>query len=426
MTFISAFQAIDKLLGLVKKADSGDVNVVNFLEDDNLRHVLYARGSIISLLKPFIIEPPIYISRTLKGSKEIDRILKFHVDLFSSVYLQAFNVLINIYDLDARTVVDLLATTGANHGFSFMSGESKMDTGQDTMDEYLSAVNNGGFIYAGDNIYDTIVPSNGIIITDDTTTTPNNTKTKNSKSNTGDLNGGDNKHPSRPASSMASSKSDDKDKVFMVRNMSIKITNKSSNCGNGSNCFKEIEIPITVSASITYVDIQEIENALSLRADSKGIFERTHSLLAGSISGINDWLFASDMVREHREKRLVDHNHVIKKMEERERSSAARLVSSGALGFVMYYQILILSEQERPIIESAMLGKFRSDKVKDAFLKKTNSFSITFVDYDFNSITLYIGQQDGHVALGFGAIKNKSDKDNIEDMVKILSAGRGY
>ena len=75
--------------------------------------ILYSYdGSITKLLSDYIVEPTIVVSRELRDTEVLPKVIQAQVDVFASYYAQAFNVLSNVYEQDPLTSVKLLASSG--------------------------------------------------------------------------------------------------------------------------------------------------------------------------------------------------------------------------------------------------------------------------------------------------------------------------
>jgi hypothetical protein len=71
-----------------------------------------AKGNSIKLLESFTLEPIIVVEEKLRGTAEIDKIIKYNIKLFTARQLQLFNALVNIYGKDPLIAFDLISSGG--------------------------------------------------------------------------------------------------------------------------------------------------------------------------------------------------------------------------------------------------------------------------------------------------------------------------
>jgi len=80
------------------------------LTGDKKVQLMKADGSMMKVLGNYVVEPIAVVSDDLLDVEELDSILGLHMDMFTGYYMQIFDILLNIYDIDAEVIIDALGT----------------------------------------------------------------------------------------------------------------------------------------------------------------------------------------------------------------------------------------------------------------------------------------------------------------------------
>lgn len=337
-------------------SDNGIENAIKIIEDNKLRDIAYSGGNIFTLIRPTLIEPLILVSKTLKHNDAIGDIIKLNTQMFASFYTQAFHYLTTIYQVDVSTTIDLLSSSYGN-------------------------------------------PGNGVTFEDDTPALVlKDHASMRSSIKYRDTKGG----------------YSEKDYSFFM-NFVINL-----NMVNKDGVSYKVDIPISVKASIVYVDQKDIEGLVSIKSSEKSFWSRTVDLMT-NIIGIGDYIFASDLIDEARERMLKDRKGLIKFMSTRDKQSLSKAASSGALGYGKLYQMLIMPIEELERIETKTGLDIEKDKHKDELLEQMSSMALTSVDTTYETIAVYLNGLSGSTESTFKSLKKGKDSDATELFKQFLS-----
>ena len=394
-TLISGVKTLDKVFGLIKDGEEG--KLADLADSDGNRGVLYSNGSMIKLLNKFIIEPKIVVSSSLKSEKEIENAISLNLDLFTSLYSQVFNVLVNIHGLDHNTAFELLSSSS--------TGSYGMGRALESMDTLISME---------DMDIPTLPISDNAVISLEAKGNKRKTHSK------------DNSEVGGSKREIKSTVKEGKSAIskLITREIEISIDVKGKGRETGKKVEYKVVIPVLVKASIIYSDFSNIERMMSVSSKDKQFLNRVDEYRAGAI-GLNDLIFASDLVREYKSKRIKDVDDLIKDMESRSRTSKLKVVSGGAVGYNKYYQMLFITAGEKARVERLIAGKLSKDRFKNAFLEQTNSLALTVMDSDWERASIYIMDLKGYSDISYKSLsKSSKSEDRMEDMLKLMMAGK--
>ena len=261
--------------------------------------ILYSYdGSITKLLSDYIVEPTIVVSKELRDTEVLPKVIQAQVDVFASYYAQAFNVLSNVYEQDPLTSVKLLASSGK-------------DTYSTLKDMATDAV-----------LKDLATES----YTQDLLCVSMEDK--------------DNKKPSFPTIVNQTDKGGYLYALY-TRQFEVSVNGHYKNVEGKDNNAKII-IPITIRANVIFTSYDNIENILGPNNDKKSFWYRWNEYLSGGISFM-DLVTAGDLVREYKKNRLLDSENILQFINAKKDTAAAKGLFNHSFGFEYLYNMYILT-----------------------------------------------------------------------------------
>lgn len=111
------FSAISLTADIVKAMSSGgDTNkaILDLIKNTNKGRIVRSDGSMTRFLSSFIVEPVIIVSKDAHKADIIENLIGLNVDLFSSFYLQAFNIIGNVYGMDIATTIAVMSSDASS------------------------------------------------------------------------------------------------------------------------------------------------------------------------------------------------------------------------------------------------------------------------------------------------------------------------
>lgn len=104
VTLSTTASALIGLADIITGNKSVDENLSNKIE------LAMTEGSITAIVKPFILEPTIYIDQTLRGHELLDSVIKSEIDIFIAFYANAANALMNMYNVEYSAIPTILSS----------------------------------------------------------------------------------------------------------------------------------------------------------------------------------------------------------------------------------------------------------------------------------------------------------------------------
>lgn len=363
-TLLNTLQTVGRVAERVENSD------VTFKDSDI--ELITSKGSITNLLSTFIIEPTIVISDSLKGTDAAEDVIWSNINIFTSFYIQAFHLLVSQYGLKSHIAFDILSSNKASSTSVYKTIKAGFESEamgvlplSADSEEYLAGLESISDFSAGSR-YD----------------------------------GG----------SAIKSKKDESLVYFKEIEITIDMEERT------------IVMPVTVRANIIYTGFNDILGLVKEEGDEKSFGARLDKWRAGLIS-FGDMLLASDLIDDYKHKRVKDHNELLGDLEERKVAAYSKL-HRGAIGYNLYYNMLIVSQDELDVIEHAVNGKLDKDRYKEKVLGQSKSLGLSVVDLDYETVEIFIKDLKGSSEISFKNLKKGQKKDDVTEIFKALVANK--
>ena len=333
----------------------------NITENDE---VFATKGNMTNLIKKFIIRPTIIVNKDLKDNKYLSNIIEYQLSLFTSFYTMSFTTLVHLHGLEPEVAFNLLSS----------------DVG-----------------FSKDGVFGGVEESNLFGIENLVCGLEAKTKMK------------------------LSGTQDSKSKISQVYTRNIEIIVKVSD-DNGKT--KIVKFPVVIQGNVKFVSGKTLSLMYS-KEESQSPLDRIDDMQAGSIDFWKDFVFARDMIRDYKSRRLQDREDVIKALRERKYNSLSKVASNGFIGYNRYYQMLVITPSDVENIRKAFRGKLGNTRVRQQYLEETLSFSVSVVDDMHEYLDIYINGLENKIGTRLKDIKNSNKADeHMEELLKILTATR--
>lgn len=338
-------------------------------------------GSITKLLGKFIVEPVLIVSKDTMHIEEVDKMIDTQVDIFSSYYMQAFSILSTIYKLDKDVIVDLLGTDNG-------SVKRVIKKGIDTLakEEYTDI-----------NYLDELLSNESIVISSEAS------------------------GYSKTAVSVKQNKDDEGTlRSMLTRNLEVSIPIQV----NGKHSHTMI-IPITVKAHVIFTDINNIINMLKPNAADKSFSYRLDEYKSGGIS-LLDLVFANDIIDEYKDNKIKDKDQLLNIINERTASANSKAFDHGGVaGYEKYYNMLIVSANDKIRLDKHVNGDFFKEKYKQKLLEQGRAMTVTVMDEDYERAVVLTKDIRGKSDVSFRSLsKRKDGKVDLGEMMKAMMSNR--
>lgn len=547
------FSAISLTADIVKAISSSDDTnkaILDLIKNQGKARIVRSDGSMTRFLSSFIVEPVIVVSKEAYKADPIENLIGLNTDLFSSFYLQAFNVLGNIHGVDIATAIAVMSSDTSSFksaaiikgAEAILSNEAKdyfrdlestsryltfshedAKSDMDVLNELRQRLSSMPGVTEDDvkeimeNTLTTLVVCDdkqlNSIIEEAKKIAPNDAsflgdlsscirQKRNSLISNGDLppdtnlpddafnsvkysiltfftakNVGNGKFPppggkgpNDPKQAMAkaaasvpvdknnkgyikwkmtqqqqitaafkNSKIGDKvaENLYAVHTRELNITLNITNSQIGTqvggdndgkkikgdfSVSKTIVIPITIKANIIVTDISNIINMLKPNDRTKKFGYRLDEWKSGSIS-LRELIFCGDLIKAYKGNKLSDKDGLLSIIKRREESANSKLISAGVIGFEKFYNMLIVSADEKILLNKHVGGNIDNERYKDELLTEAHALTLTIVDPDYERCNIVTKDIRGKSEISFKALKKKKDND-LNDIYKALVANR--
>ena len=373
----------------IQAASNAVKSVAGTPQTANSRILSTTNGDITKLLSKFIVVPTIIASNTVKDTDIIHNVSVMNVDLFASFYAQAFQLLNQLAGIDGLSTVDIMATDRAPTPLELIK---------------RTAVTAGSNFLENGTIFDTQSYDNRL-----------------------DLNIGKARISIEELDTYLSREADDNkpaikvdDTEYGVLTKNIQLTVCADDPNSGSS--RKLIIPMTIKANVIFTSCDNIVNVLSPRTEDKRFWSRFMEWRAG---GIDFWdlVTCGDLIRDYKNRSLKDKENILARILEAQVSSISKKLNNkeSLSGYNKYYNLVIISADDRDRINKYMHGDLSKDKYKDIFLNALGAMALTTLDLDYEKVILQIKDITGVSISPFSKIsKRKGDKDDMSELLKAL------
>jgi phosphoribosyl-ATP pyrophosphohydrolase len=377
MTAISAVKKVYDIITNVSNVAKGKKDMIALLQEGMAAYdrsfLITTNGSITKFLSGFTIEPIIIASSSTKQSEIIDKLMEIETDIFASFYSQAFTALTSYYNLPTSLVIDVLGTTGSRPSNSY---SHRLSSESVNVDYYADLFNTDSSILS---IEATAIKPNDMNFKDQSTSS------------------------------------------MLIRNLEITINSNIS--GKDGNKTHSIIIPFMVKTNVIFTTIDQIVNMLTPNHISKSLGYRFDDYRAGVIS-LKELIFADDLIKQYKDNKFKDKDGLVDLINQ-QRSDANTKLLNNAIGFEKSYNMLIVTSDEKILLDKQMNGNIDSEKYKQKLLEDSNSMMIAIIDNDYERVYILMRDIRGRTDISFKTIMRRKDSGiDLSEIMKSLIATR--
>ncbi len=355
--------------------------------------LLSSGGNMVNFLRPFIVEPTIFITKNAYNRPDANTILEHTVDVYASFYLQAFKALNNVYDIDNKEALRVLA----NKGFDYESIHDDYIQGLSDV-ESISCL--PGIVTRGNDFEDLkINRDKSVGLTKEDGVISSKTIVRQLdiivKSNT--IYERDSKLP----------KYDSKGEL-------VADTIKTDDTLTAN-------IPIIIKANVIVMDLDTISNSVEHRASNAGFFKRILQWKVGIISTA-DFLLAGDLVESYKKGALTKENFskTLDKSSSNHINIQAILDKKPGLNKIVFSYIMTDSELE--LLGKRMGYNINRGSDKTDMMNALLALNITSINEDRDMVSVYINGISGMTPSPIKKLSKSGGKDGGDAIEMLASA----
>ena len=360
-------------------------------------------GSITKLLKTLIVEPTIIVSEEAKTSRAFDQAVNTSLNIFSSFYLQAFQILTQLNGKSGVEAIDILSTNNYKTN--------------DLLKISASKLGGSALGYAAN--------AAGYTLTTESFKTPTTLNQLDFTAPTMVL---DQESIDAYKVNLEADTAREKDAQQLksglvldgacIKVLEITITRENN---------EHIKIPITVAATIKTVPQKELIKVVEDSNAKNSFLARWYEYRSGGIT-LGDFLFCGDLIKEYKKNKLDKASQLLGELSEQKGSSLARQALTGTKGAEVSYNTVILSELDAEYISKAFRQNITSYNGKQAYLSVMNAHNLTILDEDNERCKIYISDLQNSIDVGYNKLMKMGDgsKDNgfMLEMMKYFMANK--
>ena len=472
--------------------DGAAKGALKTLQDKEIK-LLRADGSMMKLVGNYIVEPIAVVSNNLKDVDELDHILGLHMDLFTSYYMQVYDILTQQFGLGLNTAIDTLATDNGGLERMLVKGLRMSTESNDPTDviDYLGdmirSANSGitklsiESTHTGDEIDDAFSMSHATTEGRNAADVAHHTsakygaatqleamnkvkgtnlgeqathkeKTARERYRISQLEAGklevQDAHEKKKRNKLKNIKQENRvyhlnrdiarvattlhegtkdllipNAIQRTLNITAEVTMPKPGT-DGQFYTRTYQIPVTVKLAVIFTSTENLVNMVTSENDEYSFSSRLDSYKAGAIS-MADFFMATDLIKRYKKHKLKDKDGLMAINKSRELSSNSKIISNGFAGFEKYYNMYILSPEDKAAVSKSVGSNILSSSGKDKFLSRSAGISVTVVDPDYERISLQIKDIRGKTDLSFKkAIKKDKNDSDYGEVIKALMANK--
>lgn len=337
-------------------------------------------GSITKLLNAYTVEPILIVSHNASKCEVIEKVIELNADIFCSYYLQAFEILKTMHGLNSTIAIDLLSTDAGVVGSIIKGGINKLSSESHEPD-YI------------DMLY-------------------NDFKITISRENN--------------ASHIRQVSKDDKDSGYKYGILERKLLVTIGYRVEDKNK-ERIELPITIKAHTVFASLDNIITILEPNSRDKTFSARLDEYRSGAIS-LAQLVTSSDLIEQYKKNKIKDKEGLLDFINSRVLSANSKvLLSKGkaAVGFEKYYNMLMITAEDKVRIDRAIGGDITKEANKQQLLNQVYGMCYTLVDEDYERITIYTKDIRGVSTTSFKALARRKDGNvDYSELVKAMISNR--
>jgi len=321
-------------------------------------------GSITTLLGDYVVEPIFVVTEQAQQSSKYKDILEVHMNMFTTIYANAFNVIVNVEGIEPRVAFKMLSSNVDD--IKSLAGQAlaKVSESEDELEKYL-------FV--------------------------NEAKTERNVA----ISNRDGKPAKEPSQ--------------LYKNIIVKV----------SHNIKNVEIPVMIKPIIAVIDTQTMLDYVSLIGKSTSFIAQLHRYRADIITG-KEFVFSTNLLNDIRRKELTEVKGDVDIFDELDKRKTNFKINEGGLGFGRSYGSLIISSNERKAFQVAIKGDLKHERTKNNFLGDIGSFSVAIIDDVYEYVAIYMRNFTGVSRIPFDSLKKENSEDKLLEVFKGMTNGGGF
>lgn len=188
---------------------------------------------------------------------------------------------------------------------------------------------------------------------------------------------------------------------------------------------QKITIPINIRLAPVVLNTESMTHLLAVKREDTSFIERWHDWRSGKISFIKDFIFASDLIKEHKKALLNDEEGVYADILERVTKNKTYGLMTANPSLASASAIFVFTESVLRDLEYKLGGKFSNPKIREKAFDGTYAMMIVVVDREWGMVTFYYRDiaRGTEIPLKELKVGNKDKGVDIMEVFKALTQG---
>lgn len=408
---------------------------------------LIINGSITKLASTLVVNPEIVATTSATRSSAFDDAASVVVDVFSGFYLQAFQILTNLYGFSGIEAIAILKENSGG-GTDKVKAAAMKRVLDNTIKETEKVLNKESFKGLFNLDFNTLHLDHEALTPDEIEIEKAKLNLKNKEL---DLK---NKEidakmqadmakfqAGRTGAAGALAEVDDRPEKLstLVKHLNVTldigktIMDGASSIDGGTPAMiakrekgihiSKLYIPITVMTGINRVQLGEVLDIVVDKSYKRSFSNRWMEYKSGGIT-LSDLIFCTDLIKDYKKKHIKKADDLSNRLEGKAVSKVlSTLVERNPHGAETSYNMIIITKDELATIEKAVNGKITNGSTKDKILASLMAHSLTVLDDEVERLTVYVSDISGSLDIGYKKL-NKTKNTDLTDIMKYMMIGK--
>lgn len=190
---------------------------------------------------------------------------------------------------------------------------------------------------------------------------------------------------------------------------------------SGSND-RKITLPVLIRMNVHGANNNLISHILGIGDMENSLRSRLDALGAGEISFWKDFVFAQDIIKEHKKLLMKDESGLYQDVSGRVSGAYKRWMRDRTKGYGAFYNMVIIDSHTQNKIEAELGGSLNKKRYRDKLFNRNHVMLMAVMDLDFERVSLYTRDVDAVTNFGFNELKaNVSGGDSLMSLMKSMN-----
>lgn len=181
-------------------------------------------------------------------------------------------------------------------------------------------------------------------------------------------------------------------------------------------------IPVAVRLKAAPMSPRDLIHILTTAKKETGMKERYHGWRSGALNFIRDIILCQDLIDEHRTNLMDDAQGQYQNAIKRSNKNTLAAIVSGRLSVASASAMMVFKHTTAVQVESALAGRFKDFKFREALFKKTYAMIMVVIDTEWDRATIYTRSIEEPTVQSIKEMKQAGSKKNGVDVAEILKA----